>query len=122
MYSKPEVRVISDQEVSSRPVEVTSSEAANLLAKYGYSTHQSHNTDNNSANSGLTVQELYDQYDREIEKQKQMEFERRNRPKSVTFDSRNINYSSTDYRSLDDDFGIQVQVVSDMPINNNRRY
>lgn len=122
MYSKPEVRIIQDQQIETKPQEVTSSEAANLLAKYGYSTHQTTSTNNNSANSGLTVQELYNQYDREMELQRQMELERRNRPKSVTFDNRNINYSSTDYRSLDDGFGIQVQVVSDMPINNNRRY
>ena len=48
-------------------------------------------------------------------------------PKAVTFDSRNIGYSNSEYRDLDVDghnFGIQVQVVSDMPIqnNNNRRY
>lgn len=122
MYSKPEVRIIQDQHIETKPQEVTSSEAANLLAKYGYSTHQTTSTNNNSDNSGLTVQELYNQYDREMEIQRQMELERRNRPKSVTFDNRNINYSSTDYRSLDDGFGIQVQVVSDMPINNNRRY
>ena len=122
MYSKPEVRIIQDQQIETKPQEVTSSEAANLLAKYGYSTHQTTSTNNNSSNSGLTVQELYNQYDREMELQRQMELERRNRPKSVTFDNRNINYSSTDYRSLDDGFGIQVQVVSDMPINNNRRY
>lgn len=122
MYSKPEVRVIHDQEISSKPVEVTSSEAASLLAKYGYSTHQDTSKPTTNSNQGLTVQELYDQYDRELELQRQLEIERRNRPKSITFDSKNINYSSTDYRDLDGGFGIQVQVVSDMPINNNRRY
>lgn len=121
MYSKPEVRVIHDQEVIQKTEEVTSAEAANLLAKYGYSTSQNTSQITNNSNQGLTAQELYEQYDRELELQRQIKSERRNRAKSITFDSRNINYSSTDYRNLDDEFGIQIQVVSDMPINYNRR-
>lgn len=124
MYSKPEVRVIQDQQVQTSQVQHTTAEMADLLAKYGYST-QHINTDISNFNQkpGLTVEELYAQQDREIELQKQRELERKNSPKALTFDSRNINYSQTDYRSLEDGFGVQVQIVSDMPIyNNNRRY
>ena len=123
MY-RAEVRVLQDQQVDTKPVQVTSSEAADLLAKYGYSTQQ-FNTEIqvDRPRQDISVQELYAQHDRELELQKQREMQRRNGPKAVTFDSNNINYSSTDYRSLEDGFGIQVQIVSDMPIyNNNRRY
>jgi hypothetical protein len=125
MYSKPEVRIIQDQQINTTPAEVTSSEAAALLAKYGYSS----NTYNNQPqtpiqDNGLTVQDLYAQHDREIELQRQKEIQRRNGPKAYTFDSNNIYYSNTDYRTLDTDgnFGIQVQVVSDMPIYNNNNH
>lgn len=123
MYNKPEVRVLQNQEVNSRPVEVTSSEAANLLAKYGYSNPQTSTHTHTNSDGGLTAEDLYAQFDRELEIQRQRDFERRIAPKAITFDSRNINYSTTDYRNLDDGFGIQVQIVSDMPIyNNNKRY
>ena len=40
--------------------------------------------------------------------------------KAITFDSNNIGYSNSEFRDVDIDgqkFGIQVQVISDMPIN-----
>jgi hypothetical protein len=117
MYSKPEVRIIQDQQIESKQQEVTSSEVADLLAKYGYDTQ----VKLSRKNDGITVQEMYDQYDREVEQDRQRELQRRLGAKAYTFDNKNINYSSTDYKSLEDGFGVQVQVVSDMPINN-RRY
>jgi hypothetical protein len=126
MYSKPEVRVIQNQQVDTTPAEVTSSEAAALLAKYGYSSNTYNNQPQTSVpDNGLTVQDLYAQYDREMELKKQREMQRRYGPKAYTFDNNNVNYSNTDYKSLDiegHNLGIQVQVVSDMPIYNNRRY
>lgn len=125
MYSKPEVRIIQDQFIETKPQEVTSSEAADLLAKYGYSSQKFNpQPDAPNKNNGLTAQDLYDQYDREIELQRQSEMQRRYGPKAITFDNNKVNYSSSDYRSLEDGFGVQVQVVSDMPIynNNQRRY
>ena len=124
MYNKPEVRIVQDQQIQTSQVQHTNSEVADLLAKYGYSTqHINREISNFNQKSELTVEEIYAQQYREFEMQRQKEMERRNSPKAVTFDSRNINYSQTDYRSLEDGFGVQVQVVSDMPIyNNNRRY
>lgn len=123
MYSKPEVRIIQDQQIETKSQEVTSSEAADLLAKYGYS-QQNYNPQTTSVKkeSGLTAEQMYAQYDRELEIQRQREMQRRYGPKAITFDNNKVNYSSTDYRSLEDGFGVQVQVVSDMPIyNNNQR-
>jgi hypothetical protein len=127
MYSRPEVKVIQNQQVETKTTEVTSSEAAALLAKYGYSNNSYNNHPQTPVpDSGLTVQDLYAQYDREMELKRQKEIQRKYGPKAYTFDNNNVNYSNTDYRSLDIDghnLGIQVQIVSDMPIyNNNRRY
>lgn len=123
MYSKPEVRIIQDQQIENKPQEVTSSEAAALLAKYGYSpnSYNSGNQVETQKSTGPTAEELYAQWDREMELQRQKEYQKRFGPKAYTFDNNQINYSSTDYRSLEDGFGIQVQVVSDMPIYNGRR-
>lgn len=124
MYSKPEVRIIQDQQIESKPQEVTSSEAADLLAKYGYASQNYNPQVFPQKKNGITAQEMYEQYDKEVELQRQKELQRRFGPKAYTFDNNNINYSSTDYKSLEDGFGVQVQIVSDMPIynNNQRRY
>lgn len=127
MYQKPEVRLIEPQQEQTTPTEVTSSEAAALLAKYGYK-HPEYNAPiqtNNNPYNNLTADELFAIQQREIEEIRQREIQRRYGPKAATFDSNNIRYSNSEYRDLDVDghnFGIQVQVVSDMPINNNRRY
>lgn len=127
MYQKPEVYIVEPQQIQTTPVDVTSSEAAKLLAKYGYKSPEFNNPNPTPTKydptSELTVGELYEMQDRiereRIEKEHQMRYG----PKSVTFDSRNINYSNSDYRDMDIDgqnIGIQIQVVSDMPINNRK--
>lgn len=120
MYQKPEIRIIQDQQVEATTQEVSSYEASDLLAKYGYTSKQTYHSD--PKKSSQTVEDFYNQHDREIELQRQKELQKRFGPKAYTFDNNNINYSSSDYRSLEDGIGIQVQVVSDMPIYNNRRY
>lgn len=122
MYQKAEVRIIQNQQVDTRPTEVTTSEAADLLAKYGYSTEHLPKSEPTQTRSDLTVEQLYAQQDRELQLQMERQIQKRNMPRAYTFDNNNVNYSSTDYRTIEDGFGIQVQIVSDMPINNNRRY
>ena len=127
MYQKPEVRLIEPQQEQTTQTEVTSSEAAALLAKYGYKNpeYNAPIQQNTDPNQNLTAEEFFALHDRECESQRQRELQRKYGPKASTFDSNNIRYSNSEYRDLDLDgqnFGIQVQVVSDMPINNNRRY
>ena len=126
MYQKPEVRLIEPQQEQTIPVEVTGSEAAALLAKYGYKSPEFNNPipePRKRQDGDMTVDEFFMAQQKEIEAIKAREHQRMYGPKAVTFDSNNINYSNTEFRNLDDtNFGIQVQVVSDMPINNNRRY
>jgi hypothetical protein len=128
MYQKPEVRIIEPQQEQSTPTNVSNSEAAYLLAKYGYKNPEYNDPvqqTNNNPYQNLTADQLFEIQQREIEAQRQKELQRKYGPKASTFDSNNIRYSNSEYRDLDVDgqnFGIQVQVVSDMPINNNRRY
>jgi hypothetical protein len=127
MYQKPEVRLIEPQQEQTTSTEVTSSEAAALLAKYGYRNpeYNAPTQPVNDPNQNLTADEFFAIQQREFEDQRQRELQRMYGPKASTFDSNNIRYSNSEYRDLDVDgqnFGIQVQVVSDMPINNNRRY
>ena len=127
MYQKPEVRIIDQQQVESKPAEVTSAEAAALLAKYGYNNNSQSNQEQQqfvNPNNNLTSEQFYQLQLQQEEELRRKEMERRYGPKSITFDNRNINYSNVEYRDLDIDgqnIGIQVQVVSDMPINNYRR-
>ncbi len=127
MYNRPEVRLIEPQQVDTKSTEVTSSEAANLLAKYGYKTEFNNtipNTQLDNPYHNMTIDDMFSIQQREVDAQRAREHQRRYGPKSITFDNNNVNYSNTEYRDLDVDghnFGIQVQVVSDMPINNNRR-
>ena len=126
MYQKPTVRIIEPQQEQTSPADVTGSEASYLLAKYGYSAPIPEHPIHQDPNDGLTFEEMIDQQNKELEYQRQMEYQRRYGPKAVTFDSRNIGYSNSEFRDMNIDgqnIGIQVQIVSDMPIqNSNRRY
>jgi hypothetical protein len=126
MYQRPEVRIIEPQQEQSTPADVTGSEAAYLLAKYGYQPQPSVGVQTYNPDADLTFEEMIAKQQRELNDEKIREQQRMYGPKASTFDSNNIRYSNSEYRDLDLDgqnFGIQVQVVSDMPIqNNNRRY
>ena len=120
---KPDVRIIEPQQEQSTPTDVTGSEAAYLLAKYGYASPQPEPHQQNP-NADLTFDEMIAQHQRELESQRQLEYQRRYGPKAVTFDSNQIRYTNGEYRDLDIDgqnLGIQVQIVSDMPIDGNKR-
>jgi hypothetical protein len=105
---KPDVRIIQDQSVETKTLDPTSSEAAALLAKYGYSTshiphHQIVET------PGETFEEMVARQQRESNPKPRI-----NTPNSITFDSRNIGHASEEYRELDSGFGMKVTIVSDM--------
>ena len=118
---RPEVRIIEPQQEQTSSTDVTGSEAAYLLAKYGYTAPQSIPQENVSNN--LTLEEMIAQQQRENEHQRQIDHQRKYGPKAITFDNNQIRYTNSEFRDLDIDgqnFGIQIQVVSDMPIQNRR--
>ena len=123
MFQKPEVRFIEPQQVETNSTEVTSSEAAALLAKYGYQQSAPQPIQQNDGH--MTIEDWYRELDRQNEEQRMRDHQRRYGPRAITFDDRHINYSNSEYRDLDVDghnIGIQVQVVSDMPIYGGRRF
>lgn len=115
--NKPEVKVIEFQQEHNNPTEVTGSEAASLLAKYGYISNTSYSNTHQQEDvvSNMTAEEAF-QYQFNQEQQRKM----KNNVRPSTFDRNRVEYSETNYRDLDIDgqnLGIQVTVVTDIPIN-----
>lgn len=112
---RPSVRIVQPQQVETKSVDVSGSEADYLLSKYGYSTNTQIPTpikNNLSFEEMVLQQERQEKSDRdrkEIEKQHQI-----NAPRPVTFDSRNVGYSETKFIDIEDGFGIKVTIVSNM--------
>jgi hypothetical protein len=120
---KPEVRIIEPQQEETKEVSVSQSEKDYLLSKYGYQSQTFTEPSNvkNSPYDNLTYDEFVELNDREYRERQLAEQRRRSTPKAYTFD--NVNYHESKYSNLDLDgqnLGIQVQITSDMPINNNR--
>jgi hypothetical protein len=120
--SRAEVRIIQSQEIETKTIEVSSSEADALLAKYGYKEQHHIHTEpiNVDPNNNLSFEEMIrkqEARDSELKNRQEMQ---RNGPKPVSFDPNNINYSETRYTNLESDdqnsLGIRVQIVSDMKI------
>ena len=123
---KPEVRIIEPQQEETRIVDASQSERDYLLAKYGYKqiSEPSHQEESYNPNQHLTFEEMVALEERKEMEKKRKEMERRNTPRPYTFDGDRVNYHESKYSELDLDgqnLGIQVQIVSDMPINNNNR-
>ena len=122
---KPEVRIIEPQQEETRVVDASQSERDYLLAKYGYKSNnfqEVQNTNSVDPLQRMTFDEFAELNERNQRERENMERQKRNIPRAYTFD--NVNYYESKYSDLDLDghsFGIKVQVVSDMPINNQRR-
>ena len=119
---KPEVRIIQNQEYSApQEVNLSSSEAYALMAKYGIPNAQPIQQQAPITNP-LTFEEMIamEQNKAKAEKQ-QMEMERMremNKPTPYSFDRSSIRHFDTQYKSIDDTgFGMEVKIVSNMDIN-----
>lgn len=126
---RPEVRVIEPQQYS-EPTEVnlSSSEVAALLAKYGVPQQPrlAQMPTFNDPNKELTFYELLEIEERKAKEEKQKKEEERqrelNRPQTYSFDRNNMQYYDNQYRSDDSGFGIQVNVTSNMPVDKGYGY
>ena len=123
---RPEVRIIEPQQEETRVVDASQSERDYLLAKYGYKqiSEPSYQEEIHNPNQHLTFEEMVALEESKMREMKRREMERRNGPRPYTFDGDRVNYSESKYSDLDingQNLGIQVQIVSDMPINNNNR-
>jgi hypothetical protein len=122
---RPEVRIIEPQQEETRAVDASQSERDYLLAKYGYKqVSPSYQEESYNPNQHLTFEEMVALEESKMREIRRREMEKRNAPRPYTFDGDRVNYHESKYSDLDLDgqnFGIQVQIVSDMPINNNNR-
>ena len=129
---KPEVRVTQNQEITtSTDVNINSPEAYALMMKYNISQYQAQpqiqETPINDPNRDLSFEQMLAMEENKIRAEKQraemLRQQELNKPQPYSFDRRNVNYHDTQFKSLDDTgFGIQIQVVSDMPINKGYGY
>ena len=129
---KPEVRIIQSQEVttSSTNIDLSNSEIYALMAKYGI---------NNPNQIQQQAQQPYDPYKEltfdelvALEEQKiknasqQREMERLkelSKPTPYSFDRNSIRHYDSQFKSIDDSgFGVEIKVVSNMPIDKGYGY
>lgn len=114
---RAEVRIIEPQQVQSKPSDVSNSEAEALLAKYGFSNRTQPQYSPNPTNN-LTAEEMWAMEQRRVEEEKQRKQKQMYGPKPYSFDKGQVGYSETKWASIEgNSFGIQVQIVSNMPIN-----
>jgi len=131
---RPEVRIIEPQ-INSAPQEINlpASEVAALMAKYGYANTQPNNfvppiiQKPIDPNANLTFDEMIameEMKNRQENQRKEAERLRElNKPTPYSFDRNRVQHYDNQYKSLDDTgFGIEVKVVSDMPINKGYGY
>lgn len=123
---KPEVRIIEPQQEESVDVNVSQSERDYLLAKYGYKSNDSVESDivNYNPDANLSFEEMIMKEEQKFKEKIQRERQKNNLPNPYSFERDRINYYENKYSDLDiqgSNYGISVQIVSDMPINNQRR-
>ncbi len=128
---RPEVRLIEPQQYSEpQEVNISSAEAHALMLKYGIGKSnipQPQQPQFVDTNSDLTFDQLIAIEEQKAKAERQRkEYERLqelNKPTPYSFDRNRIQYYNNDYRSIEDSgFGIEVKVVSDMPINKGYNY
>ena len=118
--NRPEVRVIETQHEEVKPIVVSNWEREQLLAKYGYVNQLTYQQPTQEFNPtrDLSYQEMMEMEDRKL----QIEFEKNrqqmvNRTTTYTIDQDQVRYNETRWSNMDlggQEFGIQVQIVSDM--------
>jgi hypothetical protein len=127
---KPDIRII-DAQTTSEPVQinVSSAEAYALMAKYGINPTQAQPVQQTivNPNKDLTFDEMIAMEEQKIKAERQRkEYERLqelNKPTPYSFDRNKVQYYNNDYRTIEDtEFGIEVKIVSDMPINKGYGY
>lgn len=112
---RPEVRVLDNQVITTSEPVISQSEADALLVKYGYKQpYQSNNYIPEPPKNNLTFEEMAKMEDEKIKRAEEERIRRMNGPNPITFDGNQVKYAETKWSSIDDNIGIQVQIVTDM--------
>jgi hypothetical protein len=110
---RPEVRIVQNQEVETKPVDVSQSEADAILAKYGYKQQYANpQTTIQDPNANLTFDEMIRRQESKDAEQRARLERQRNGAQPVSFDPKYTNLEVDNTNT----FGIKVQIVSDMNI------
>ena len=116
---RPDVRVVDNQQVTVTSVDISQSEAEELLIKYGFRPQGTQQVPAAHTNP-MTFEEMVRQQEDDERRQQEDRYRKVYGPKAMTFDNNRISYSETKYSDIDLDggntFGIKVQIVTDMKI------
>jgi hypothetical protein len=119
MYiQKPEVRIVEPQQEQTVSTDIVGYEADALLAKYGFKSQPTQPVQQEPINpdANLTFEELVARQERERQNEIQRKQQQMNGPRPYSFDPNRVGYSDNKYASIEgENFGISIQIVSDMP-------
>jgi hypothetical protein len=115
---RPEIRIIQNQEEQTKPANIDSWEAEQLLRKYGHQPQQfSTREEPKQVDNGLTFEQMVAQEEAKKKEEELRKQQRMNGPKPTTFDG-NKGYDSEVKYSSDDDtgFGFKIEITTDMKL------
>lgn len=116
---RPEVRIIQDQQIESKPIEVTGYEAEQLLRKYSptqkFTTHQEP-IETIPVNNDLTFEEMIKQEEEKLRKEKEREYQKQNSPLPITFNGDHGYESEVKYKSVGSGISMKITVSTDMKL------
>jgi hypothetical protein len=115
---RPEIRIIQNQEEQTKPANIDSWEAEQLLRKYGHQPQQfSTREEPKQVDNGLTFEQMVAQEEAKKKEEELRKKQRMNGPKPTTFDG-NKGYDSEVKYSSDDDtgFGFKIEITTDMKL------
>lgn len=122
MMRRPDVRIVQPQQDSEpQEVNLSSAEVYALMSKYGVPQESAPQINPiQDPNRDLTFDEMIAMEEAKLKAERYRAEMERNKPTPYSFDRKDVNYYDTKYKSIEDsNFGIEVKVVSNIPINNN---
>ena len=117
--NRPEVRIIQNQEEETKPANIDSWEAEQLLRKYGHQPDQfsTRQEPTPPTEKELTFEEMLMQQDQKKREEEMRRGAQLNGPKPTTFDGRSGYDSEVKYGSDEDTgFGFKIEITTDMKL------
>lgn len=116
--NRPQVRMIEDQQIENKPIEVSGWEAEQLLRKYGHEPQQfSTRQEEEQPKQGLTFEEMVAQEEERLRREENLRRAKMNGPKPTTFDGSRGYDSEVKYGTDDDSgFNFRIEITTDMKI------
>lgn len=116
--TRPEVRIIQNQQEEIKPTDISQNERDMLLAKYGFKSQSTYTEPQTIQDNGLSFEEMCRREEQRLADERMRKYQQMMGPKPVTFGG---NYYSNEQYGTEPDSGFtfKVSVVSDMPIPKN---